>query len=50
MDRWRMNRGAGEDPGDETLTDLLNQMRRMREAVPVNRNLQEELRKRKKIT
>ena len=46
MDRWRENRGAGENPGDETLTDLLNHMRRMREAVPVNRNLQEELRKR----
>lgn len=46
MDRWRENRGAGDDPGDETLTDLLNHMRRMREAVPVNRNLQEELKKR----
>lgn len=46
MDRWRENRGAGENPGDETLTDLLNHMRRMREVVPVNRNLQEELRKR----
>lgn len=46
LDRWRLNKADGDGPGDENLNDLLNHMRGMRDAVPVNRNLQEELRKR----